>query len=165
MPLGGSPQSISGSGIPQLPPPEVHSPVTTGPPAASPKSKVNVLWVAVLVVVLAMAFVLLAWRGRSRTSAAIAPYVGLLALVRGLGVSGQPHVRSQSLRLEGETLDRLSQLRRPDESVAEVVARAVAALEAAPDPTAAEAVTTQRLDTLEARLQRLEGGTRHHSLE
>ncbi|WP_295443450.1 hypothetical protein [uncultured Thiodictyon sp.] len=59
----------------------------------------------------------------------------------------------QWLHLDVETQNRLIELGRPGESIADVVTRAVAALEAATDPPS----TDERLATLERRLKRLEG--------
>jgi len=156
-PVVSEPRSFPESAIPQLPPPEAYSPVDTGASPASPKGKANGLWIAVLALVLAMAFGLFAWLRRPRTGATQQPYSRLLAAVRHHGAPGQARAHGESLRLDAETLARLSRLRRPDESVAGVLSRALAALETAPDP--AGPVTPQRLDTLEARLERLEGRT------
>ena len=157
MPAVGPPTSVPESTIPQLPLPELRSPATTVPAAASPTSKGHGLAVSVFAVALVLALGLFAWRRRSRTSGTQPAYVRLLALVRGLGGQRQPRARTASLRLAVETRERLNQLRRSGESEAEVIARAVAALEAAGSLTSAGTVTTRRLDTLETRLQRLEG--------
>lgn len=155
MPAVGPPTSVPESTIPQLPLPELRSPATTEPSAASPTSNGHGLAVAVFT--LALALGLFAWLSRSRTGATQPAYVRLLTLVRGLGGQRQPRVRTTALRLDVETRERLNHLRRPGESEAQVVARAVAALEAAGSLTSVGTVTTQRLDTLETRLQRLEG--------
>ncbi len=155
MPAVGPPTSVPESTIPQLPPPELRSPAITVPSAASPTSKGHGL--AVWVFALALALGLFAWLSRARPSGTQPAYVRLLALVRGLGGQRQPRARTTALRLAGATRERLNQLRRPGESEAEVLARAVAALEEAANPTTPDTVTTRRLDTLETRLQRLEG--------
>jgi len=155
MPAVGPPTSVPESTIPQLPPPELRSPATTVPSAASPTSKGHGL--AVWVFALALALGLFAWLSRSRPSGTQPAYVRLLAVVRGLGGQREPRARTTTLRLGVETRQRLNHLRRPGESEAQVVARAVTALEAAGSITSAGTVTTQRLDTLEMRLQRLEG--------
>lgn len=157
-PVVSEPRSFPESAIPQLPPPEVYSPVTTGEPSASPKSEANVDWITVLAVGLAMALGLFAWLRRSRSGATQRPYGRLLAAVWHRGTQGQAHAGEELPRLDVETLARLGRLRHPGESVAAVLSRALAALEAAP-PERAGAVTPQRLDTLEARLERLEGRT------
>jgi len=155
MPAVGPPTSVPESTIPQLPPPELRSPAITLPAAASPTSQGHGL--AVWVFALALALGLFAWLSRSRPSGTQPAYVRLFALGRGLGGQRQPRSRTTVLRLDVATRERLNHLRRPGESEAQVVARAVAALEAAANPTTAGTVTTQRLDTLEMRLQRLEG--------
>lgn len=145
------PPSFPASAIPQLPLPEVPTPVTTDQPQVSPKGTGSLFWVALLAV--AMALGLFTWRGRSRTSSKPPFYDRLPAALRHIGRHGQPRARMQSLRLDVETHHRLIELRRPGESLAEVVTRAVTALEATTDPPS----TDERLATLERRLKRLEG--------